>query len=273
MKLKTMIKPATAFSWVAGALLLTSLVTSRADERAFSYTYEADILPKGGWEFEQWLTHRRGHSGESFSRWDFREEIEYGLAEKVSTALYLNFKQQRTETDLETENEFEFEGISSEWRYQLFNPQTSPVGVTLYFEPTYNGHEAELEEKVILSRNFGEKWIAAFNATLEQEWEWEHHETEEESVLEFTGGVSYKLTPHWWLGLEGRNHRIFEGLALDHEEASAWFLGPTVHYGSSRWWANLTVLPQVAGSPDTHGGRELIEHEKVEVRLLVGINF
>ncbi|MEO5802259.1 MAG: DUF6662 family protein [Verrucomicrobiota bacterium] len=258
---------------VVGALLLTSANFACADERFFTYSYDADVLPKGAWEFEQWLTHRRGKAGETFSRWDFREEIEYGLLDNLSTSLYLNFRDTHTDDGVTSESKFEFKGISSEWKYRLLNPNTDPVGLALYFEPTYNGTEVELEEKLILSKNFGEKWQAAFNVSLEQEWEFEHNETRRESVLEFTGGVSYKLTPHWALGLEARNHRVFEGVDYGDKIASAWFVGPAVHYGSSKWWATLTMLPQIQGSPSTNGGRELKEHTKLEARLIVGINF
>jgi len=32
-------------------------------------------------------------------------------------------------------------------------------------------------------------------------------------------------------------------------------------------------LPQVAGRPDTRSGLNLDEHERIEVRLIAGINF
>jgi len=46
-------------------LLLAALTvgapgTVRADERFFTYVYESEVLPKGRWEFEQWLTYRKG---------------------------------------------------------------------------------------------------------------------------------------------------------------------------------------------------------------------
>lgn len=256
----------------ATGLLLSSL-TANADERFFTYTHDADVIPKGGWEFEQWVTHSRGKAGETFSRWDFREEVEYGLTDNLSGSVYLNFRNTHTDDGTTSETESEFKGVSTELKYRLLNPNTDPVGLALYFEPTYNGTEVELEEILILSKNFGEKWQAAFNVKLEQEWEFEHDETERESVLEFNGGVSYRLTPNWALGLEARNHRVFEGVDYGDKIASAWFAGPAVHYGTSKWWATLSVLPQIQGSPNTSDGRELDEHTKVEARLIVGINF
>jgi len=46
-----------------------------------------------------------------------------------------------------------------------------------------------------------------------------------------------------------------------------------VHYGTSKWWATLTVLPQVSGRPDEEDGLNFSEHERIEVRLIAGINF
>ena len=247
---------------------------ARADERFFTYVYDADVLPKGQIEFEQWLTHRRGKSGQTFSAWDFREEIEYGLCENLSTALYLNFRQvnqtDQSGTDVDS---FRFKGISAEFKYRLLNPEKHPVGLALYLEPTYNGNEVELEEKIILSKNFGEKWVTAFNVSTEQEWEREAGATKEETTLEFSAGVAYRLNPNWSLGLEARHHRVFDGLGFQNELGRAWFVGPNVHYGGPKWWATLTILPQVQGHPDTNGGLELNEHTKAEARLIVGFNF
>ena len=50
------------------AVLATSIVGARADERFFTYVYDADVLPKGRWEFEQWLTYRKGFPGGIFYR-------------------------------------------------------------------------------------------------------------------------------------------------------------------------------------------------------------
>ena len=248
----------------------------RADERLFTYVQEAEVLPGGGLEFAQWLTHRRNKADGVFARWDFREELEYGLSDRMTAAGYLNFKSTHSEgvTGLANEDSFEFEGISTELKYQVLNPNIKPLGLLLYGEATYNGDEFELEEKLVLQKNFAEKWVAAFNVTLEQEWAFTSGDTEEELTLELTAGLAYKINSNWSVGLEGRNHRVFApGLNFGNQEANAWFVGPNVHFARGRWWATLTVLPQVHGSPDTRDGLELEEHERIEVRLLAGINF
>lgn len=261
---------------VAGAGTIVS--PARADERMFTYSYEAvSILPKGGVEFEQWITYRGGKEDGTYSRWDIREELEFGVTDRYTTALYLNFRDTYRDNDSTPdieEDEFEFKGISSEHKFQVLNPRTKPLGFLLYGEVTTDGNELELEEKLIFQKylDADEKWNAVFNVIAEQEWEYESAETGEESALEFTAGLSYRLTPNWALGVEGRHHRVYEGM-WNEELANAWFVGPNVHFGSAKWWATLTVLPQVAGDPDTRWGLELDEHTRIEVRLIAGYNF
>src|SRR5438094_4011897 len=63
------------------------LAGARADERRFTYTYEPELLPQGGMEFEQWVTLRtqrtRGGSVQqgNYNLWELREELEYGVTD------------------------------------------------------------------------------------------------------------------------------------------------------------------------------------------------
>lgn len=266
-----------------GVLIVSIILLSEsvfADERLFTYSYEPDVLPKSQLEFEQWITARLGKDTGDYARWDLREELEYGITDRLTTALYLNFTDvyfsPKDGVDEEEEDSFNFKGISSEWKYQLLNPYTDPIGIVLYGEiSTDGGEELELEEKIIIGKYFNNKWALVMNATYEQEWEFEHGETEKEAALEFTTGVSYKITPQWAVGLELRNHREFEdGLDLSDQAHSAWFLGPNVHYGAPSWWATFTVLPQIHGNGEgASGSRQLDEHERVELRLIAGVLF
>ncbi|MDA0576647.1 MAG: transporter [Verrucomicrobia bacterium] len=282
-------------AWLGGMCWATALLIgfgggqAHADERKFGYVYEADVLPKGGMEFEQWVTARSGKDGGRYARWDFREEIEYGLTERLTTALYLNFKDEYSSgvrsahasdeaapeaaTTETTKSEFEFKGFSSEWKYQLASPYKDAVGVVLYFEVGSDlAHETELEQKLILSKNW-ERWVAAFNLTVEQEWEYEDGETEKEGVLELSAGVSHRFTDHWSGGLELRNHREYaDSFEFKNEAHSAFFLGPNVSYGGANRWATLSVLPQIYGDGDTAVDNLILDaHERIEVRLLVGV--
>ena len=258
-------------------VLLSSLVfgliaAAQADERHFTYTYETSVLPEGQWEFEQWLTNSNKRRNEDFSRWDLRSELEYGINSSLSSALYLNAQSTRIESEAESSSEFDFKGVSSEWLYQLVNPNTNPVGLALYGEYSTDGTDHELEGKLLLSRS-SDNWHMALNAIYEAEWEKEGGETEREAVLEFTAGLAYQFHKNWSLGLEARQKSAYpDGLDLKGQEFQSWSVGPNVHYGASKYWATFTVLPQVWGNGDgASGNRNLVHEESMEVRLIFGV--
>jgi len=251
----------------------------RADERRFTYTYEPETLPAGAAEFEQWVTLRtqrtKNVGQQNFNEWEIREELEYGVTDRYSVSLYLNAKAEsfRDPAARTYSSEFEFTGVSIENRYLLWNPAEHVVGLTLYLEPRFSGEEAELEQKIILGQRHGD-WKWAFNLTHATEWEDNFHETGGE--LEATLGIARDLGKHWSLGIELRNHNEFpEYRKWEH---TALFLGPVVSYRQEGWWAALTVLPQVYGAnfgSDPDGKRNLVldEHERVNVRFILGIDF
>lgn len=240
--------------------------TALADERRFTYSYEADsVLPKGAFEFEQWATLKAGKEDGKYYQWRLREEIETGLTDRLTTALYLNLKDTYSKdvTGINDKDGTEFSGLSNEWKYMLFSPHQYPIGVLLYGEIGYDGEELELEEKLILEHIFAERWILVMNLIFEEEWKWQKKKSEKEFVISPTFGLCYIINDHWSIGLEAVNHREYPDFG--DEEHSAWFLGPNIHYGSEKWWATLAILPQVTDVLD--------EHEEVEARLITGIFF
>ena len=265
-------------------LMCTTFVTAAAgiasaNERLMTYTYEPETMPQGSTEFEQWVTLRAGRSEEvgedRFNKWEFKEEFEYGVTDNYTAALYLNasstnFEDPGTGDDT---SEFEFDGVSLENRYMVWNPADHAVGLTLYLEPRYSGEEAELEEKIIIGQRAGD-WKWALN--LIHATEWADHLYEMEGEVDITAGLVREFNPHWAAGLEFRNHNAFP--EYDEWEHTVFFLGPVVSYRQERWWATLTVLPQIFGrdlQDDEDGHRHLVldGHERVNARLLIGIDF
>jgi hypothetical protein len=263
---------------LAFGILAASLTAASADQRHFTYTYEPEVLPQGAMEFEQWVTLRTQRTKdvgeENFNKWELREELEYGVTDRYSVSLYVNtsaesFRDPMTGTD---SSDFEFDGISIENRYMLLNPAEHFVGLTLYLEPRFSGTEAEVEQKIILGQRYG-KWKWALNLTHATEWEDNLHEVEGE--FETTLGVTRDLGHHWSVGLEFRNHN--ELPEYDEWENTAFFLGPAINYRQEKWWATLSVLPQVyganyTGNPDNNKSLELEGHERVNVRFILGIS-
>src|SRR5205823_13595600 len=107
-----------------------------------------------------------------------------------------------------------------------------------------------------------DRLVWAANFTLEPEWERERSELspgvtesewEKELKLEVSSGLSYRIAPGWYAGVEGRYASVYphwtNGL---HRETYAVFAGPAIHYGSKKWWATLAYTTQLFGSP-SHG--------------------
>lgn len=266
-------------------LMITALVGSlclpaaRADERRFTYTYEPEVLPQGAAEFEQWVTLRSQRSAglgqADYNLWEFNDELEYGVTDNYSVSLYLHgqnesFRDPATGMDF---SQFTFTGVSVENRYMVLNPADHAVGLTLYLEPRFSGDEAEVEQRIILGQRLGD-WKWAFNLTHATEWTEQLHATEGEFEADF--GLARDLGTHWSLGLELREHNDLPDYR--RWENTAVFLGPVVSYRQEKWWAALTVLPQIYGAnfmrePVGSGYLDLRDHERVNVRLIVGIPF
>ena len=283
-----------------------------ADEAIFAWTYTTDLLPKGRWEFEQWVTARLEKEHGTYSVFDFREEIEYGVTDNFQISLYLNHHDVNANNSIPAEdsahpgnrlpgayetggedvhadhdpatpfNSYHFESISLEAIYRVLSPYKSPIGLALYFEPAVGDEETELEWKILLQKNWLEdRLVWALNINYELEFERAEEGYERDAMFEWFTGVSYRFIPNWSAGLEFWNHHEFADASV--HEHSAYFIGPTIHYGGQRWWATLGFLHQLPiGQAISHNNEEFAahdgyifgdEHEKYYVRLRVGFNF
>jgi hypothetical protein len=275
-----------------------------ADENFFGYSYGTETLPKGHFELYSWTTWRHDKGGGDYDALDLKQEVEYGFTDRFQASLYLKqayhalhdsapFEENEAtgarESEFANRNELAFDGVEAEFKYAFLSPYKDPVGLALYAEPGWSRidkvsgeHEEqwELETKLMLQKNFlDDQLIAVFNATPEFELKKARgaHDTESELELEFTGGLTYRLAPKWYAGIEARYHSDYPN--FDDEwtrENWAVFVGPVVHYTTERWWATLTVLPQVYGKPQVEERSrqlELDDHERLEVRLKTGFNF
>lgn len=294
--------------WIRLGLLLGLLgagigPSARADETPFGFIYTAESMPRGHWEYEQWNTLRAGKASGSYQAFDLKNEWEYGFTDRFQASLYINSSYLHTKdvpdpdqagVNLKNQSSFDVDGVSLELKYQLLSPYKSPVGLSLYLEPELgmrnsltgtDNAERALEYKLIAQKNLlNDRLILASNIVFEPEWERQDGERSKELKNEYSLGTSYLIAPKWFAGLEFLNRRKFDDQDLSKQGASAWFLGPSVHYATQGWWTTLTVLPQIAGNPRGLGAnangnevsdasRTLGEYEKMNVRLRVGLEF
>ncbi|MGE5845713.1 MAG: hypothetical protein ACM34O_03235 [Ignavibacteria bacterium] len=249
-------------------LLIISLYNnSLADRRYFGRSYLAYTLPMGAFEFELWNTGRIGKDFGYFYRFQPRFEFEYGVTDRLSASFYFNFDQTTSENNIYESKPFGFASTSLELRYRLTDPDELFLDPALYFEFAYGGDELEYEPKIILSKRIGD-FITAVNLTSEIEKEIIEDETE--SVFEITGGAMYEVHPNVALGVEFRNHRVYEDI-YEKEEAQATFIGPTVNIQTQSFYLTFNFLAQVAGTPPSTNNLELAHHEKFEFRTILGV--
>ncbi len=252
-------------SSLLGVGLMVSAVG--ADERQFGYTYLSDsVLPKNKIEVETWATLRSTKDTGKYARWDLRQEIEYGLTDTWTGALYLNSKSEYANgvTGKENSESLKFDGISLEIKHMFMSRHLNSFGVMPYLELTYSGKELELEEKLILDRNLADNWVWALNIIGEQEWEYSADETESKSKLIFNSGLSYQLNPNWSLGVEGSFRTIYTDF-YKKATVSAWFVGPTIHFGTENFQITASLLKQTT--------QVLDKFESIEARIITGIFF
>jgi hypothetical protein len=232
--------------------------STHADNRPFTYVYEATTAPKGTIEYEQWITWkaRRGDPGNR-NQWDFRHELEFGITDRLQLGLYLsNWKvinEKGSTRGL-------WESASVEAIYNLSNPTTDWLGSAIYGEVSVGDELVELEAKLILQKNLG-KWVIAYNAVLEAEWEGSGLN---DRNGEFKGalGASYQLSPTWSIGAELVHEVEFPdwSSAGDH----VLYIGPNASYRFKRGFATATVLFQATG---------VKEEPDVQTRLIFGFQF
>jgi hypothetical protein len=256
------------------AALLTSLLIApplQANERHLTYTYESATLPAGATELEAWVTNRTGRQ-QRYNRFDNRLELEHGITDRLLTAFYLNTSATIAGTGDTSTRSFEFEGVSSEWKYKLSDSSADALGSALYFEVGYGLDELELEAKVILDKRL-DKVLLATNLVFEVEVEELGDRNVPEVIFESDLAAAYFLSERLSLGLEQRTHAEIADGNFEHV---SFFAGPVVAWSSRNVWMAATFLAQVGSISHAHDhsfARTLDEHEKFEGRLLLGMHF
>ncbi|WP_295905839.1 DUF6662 family protein [uncultured Bdellovibrio sp.] len=264
-----------------GALFFAT--SAHASEAFFGYSYVADTHAKGTWEYEQHNTLRSGKGEGEYNALDVKFELETGITDKLQMALYLNTSYNNVSGNPEIAdiNEFDVNGLSVEFLYNVLSPYKDSFGLSFYVEPEVEVRKSSsgqpvnkkaIDAKVILQKNFLENsLVTVLNLKLEPEWK--RDGTERESSLEagITAGVTYRVQPKTYVGLEIVNDFEYEDMNFAKQEFYAWSAGPTVHYAADNFWWTLTALPQISAWPKTDADLNLDEKEKFQVRFKFGI--
>lgn len=252
------------------ALILSMVsTTAHADRRYFAYTYSPFLDPPGEMEVETWLTAKTGRQDPAAgTEWAPRVEFEYAMHSRLGAAAYLNFTKA-------SGGDLRLHSPSIELIYALAAPGKIAGDPALYLETTESGDELELESKLLLAGRL-DRWVSGFN--LIGEFEFRHDGRERlasGAVLrngfagELSGGLAYELNRHVSLGVESRYRSEHPNFA--RQSASLLAVGPNFNLRFGEMQFAVAVLPQVLGSPRTSGRRNLDDFEKLQTRIVFGI--
>lgn len=252
-------------SFFASLILCLAFVSvAAADPRPFTFVYDTYPVGNGAWEFEQWVTYSAHTDNEpDYDRFDFREEIEFGLADNFDLAFYL--PSWRYE-DSDHRTGTKFDSIDVEAIVYLSSPRIDPLGVALYMEVGVGEHELKFEPKLLIQKDIG-PWIIAYNFVAETEIEGvgdEDAENEVEGEIENLLGISYSIDEKWFVGGELIVASEFED--WEEYENTTVYAGPVISYqGAEHWW--FTVTPTVLLTQEDE------DEPDFQVRAIVGLSF
>ncbi|MEY2480017.1 MAG: hypothetical protein QOI04_944 [Verrucomicrobiota bacterium] len=237
-------------------LSILSAASLFADARHFTYLYEAPTAEAGEFESETSITWSRT------SNFAFREEIEMGVTDRFQLGIYpLNWAHRDDKIDNRGGTNFAYEGGAIELIYNLTNPNSDPIGLSLYEEINAGRRHFESESKLIAQKHFGPV-ILDYNATLEAEWA-------EEGLREHTGelqqalGASYEIFSKFSVGIELVHELVFPEWRNDRTFNNL-FVGPNVSFRRGSWYVTVTALAQATNTAD---------EPDLQVRTIFGIEF
>lgn len=281
-----------------------------ADENLFGYVKGAEVLPKGAWEFDQSLTYRDDKKVGTYHAWDSKSEIEYGVTDKFNAGAYVRAQAIDTKNivvDAYIPGDEQYgpraSGVGAEFKYMFLSPAKDDFGLTGYVDLSYSwldkhsglkkdsySVEAQLiaqkyfmEGQLVWAGNVGLETTyakrsplsAARAASLPADFDWPTNNEMEAELIAGTG-LSYRFAPNWSVGVETLYESEYE-TEVGQERWSV-FAGPTLHYGSEKFWATLTWFNQLQGGGNPNSAQlddnlQLIERTKNEIRIKFGIEF
>jgi hypothetical protein len=249
-------------------MVLILSLNSRADRRFFARSYTSYTLPAKALELEIWNTGKFGKDAGSFYRWQPRVEFEYGVTDRLTTSIYFNFDETRTKNNNYSSKSFSFTSTSLEFRYRLSEIGQYLVDPTLYGEIYFGGDKIKYEPKLFLTKRF-QNFIGVINLNSEIERDIANQQTSSE--FEITGGLAYEFNANFAAGIELRQHLKYSKI-YDSKKAQAFFVGPTVNIQTEKFYFTINLITQINGTPAGNKNLDLINHEKYEIRTILGIS-
>jgi len=246
-------KPSHALSLAVAVGTLFVAASASANPRPLPFSYPYQTTPEGSAELEQYLdlTPVKKYNDDKTKRvfdgnYRLQTEFEYGITDRLELGLYLVFKQDAPEQGDPT---MKFDGTKQRLRYRFAEEGELPIDIGVYFEVAEFHDEFELEQKLLLSKRFGNLKLMT-NLWVEQEWE---RGKSMEFIINPTIGATYQIDPRVWLGVEYWGRGMLENEAAEHgvdpssveyfNESFHHYAGPAVMLSFGKlWWSTACYL-------------------------------
>ena len=267
---------------LAFAMASAVMTAVHADDQPFITLYTTDIDTQYEKEIEQSLYWSTQKPHQAFNGWLSRTEFEYGVTDDFQISGYLNYEWERSTPHprVGEDDTFHATSVSGEAIYRLLNPYFDPIGLAVYFEPTYGDNTRELEAKVLLQKNFFNDTLRlAANINFEDAWARSGGQWQKGSAAEFFAGAAYNITPELSLGVEFNNEHDFEGLFGNSQNGTnAYYFGPTISYVGMPFVVRLGTqfqLPWASSqshTPGTISGGYLTDDERLRLGFRISMD-
>lgn len=316
--------------WMAGVGLsaLFAAQTAYAGENLWVYTKGTDTRPQGSYEFKLSDVIRYGKSNSDYTFHDIRPEIEYGITDKLTIGAEVIIFNHDYEVGVfgdgnpddqlqpyfDTQggagqrfSKTQFGGYEIALKYNILSPYKDALGLSVGAgyerREKYRLDGADIDQDSWTISWFAQKNFLDDTVTFALNWktEFERRKSpgvlEEEIAIDVSAGVSYRVAPKWFVGLEFRHQSDYLNPQEDGEfdptlQRSSFdlsdfrvgtqhqngnYFGPTAHYAEKNWWVTVGALFQIDGGGSPHsfnrGGLNVDEHERVHIGLYYGYEF
>jgi len=246
--MKMNIKTIVAMLAITGAVL--GARTAMANPRPLPFTYPYETLNEGATEVELYgdMTPNRVLADEGGDpakgrlyepRYQLQMELEHGITDHTEIGFYYVMQ---AEPKNGGDNTLKFDGFKWRVRHRFAEAGQWPIDVAVYLELETMHDELSLEEKVLLSKRFGNlRWLANLwvEQTISRPYDTGSHAPH--FVINPTTGFTYQVTTKFHPGIEYWARGYVDPSSedpIEHQNRLIHhFVGPTVHLNFGQlWW-------------------------------------
>ncbi len=258
-------------------------------EHLFGFTIGTDVGSVGEREFQSQTTGRFSKTAGNYRAIDQEFELEFVPVNNFRIEVGSSFASYDINgvPGFEDRHQLDWQGVSLDLRYKLFDRNAAPFGLTFALET----HADRFDDITAApARRYGteltlaldrelipNRVVAAFNLLYEPESThlYGMGVAEQQSTAGIATAVMTQIRPGFLIGGELRYLRQYDGIGLDDFAGQAVYAGPTAYWQlSERLRLTVAWSAQVWGRPaGSSAALDLVNFERHQARVIFGVDF